>query len=120
MAIDAKVSLQQQIETKLMTEVTADVMNRTLRIVASALEMISSYYMRMVSIRIHAGSGSPAGSTPATGTNGQKPKYGSAGAGITARSFHCIWQPERRRGFRDRAAVRIGGWIPCNEPCNEY
>lgn len=31
MAIDAKVSLQQQIEAKMMTEVTADVMNRTLR-----------------------------------------------------------------------------------------
>ena len=38
MAIDAKISLQQQIETKLMTEVTADVMNRTLRIVADVLE----------------------------------------------------------------------------------
>ena len=38
MAIDAKVSLQQQIEAKLMTEVTADVMNRTLRIVADVLE----------------------------------------------------------------------------------
>lgn len=38
MAIDAKVSLQQQIENKLMTEVTADTMNRMLRIVADVLE----------------------------------------------------------------------------------
>ena len=38
MAIDAKVSLQQQLENRLMTEVTADTMNRMLRIVADVLE----------------------------------------------------------------------------------
>ena len=38
MAIDAKISLQNQVEKKLMTEVTADVMNRVLRIMADVLE----------------------------------------------------------------------------------
>lgn len=38
MAIDAKVSLQQQLENRLMTEVTADTMNRMLRIIADVLE----------------------------------------------------------------------------------
>ena len=32
----------------------------------------------------HAGDGSPAGSTPAAGTNGQKPKYAQAGGGNPA------------------------------------
>ena len=38
MAIDAKVSLQQQIESKLAKEVTAETMNKMLRIVADVLE----------------------------------------------------------------------------------
>lgn len=38
MAIDAKVSLQQQLESRLMSEVTAETMNRMLRIVADVLE----------------------------------------------------------------------------------
>ena len=38
MAIDAKVSLQQQIESRLATEVTAETMNKMLRIVADVLE----------------------------------------------------------------------------------
>ena len=38
MAIDAKISLLNQVEKKLTTEVTADVMNRVLRIMADVLE----------------------------------------------------------------------------------
>ena len=35
----------------------------------------------------HAGDGSPAGSTPAPGTNGRKPEYGKAAARNAAESF---------------------------------
>jgi len=48
------------------------------------LELITSYYIRIKALRdrpsgSHAGDGSPAGSTPAPGTNGQQPKYAEAG-----------------------------------------
>lgn len=38
MAIDAKISLQTQMEKKMMTEITADVMNKVLRMMADVLE----------------------------------------------------------------------------------
>ena len=46
---------------------------------------ITSYYIRIkadsdLPSGSHAGDGSPAGSTPATGTNGRKPEYGGAAA----------------------------------------
>lgn len=38
MAIDAKISLMNQVESKLMAEVTANVMNRVMKIIADVLE----------------------------------------------------------------------------------
>lgn len=38
MAIDAKMSLKNQVESKLMTEITADAMNRVLRVISDVLE----------------------------------------------------------------------------------
>ena len=38
MAIEAKISLQNQVEKRLMTEVTADALNRMMRVMADVLE----------------------------------------------------------------------------------
>ena len=55
-------------------------------------KVITSYYIRIkadsdLPSGSLAGDGSPAGSTPAPGTNGQQPKYGGAAARTAAESF---------------------------------
>jgi len=69
--------------------------------------------IRAGAIRDHVRDGSPAGSTPAPGTNGQKPKYAEAGGSNPADCFHYMTpgtgQPdEQRDGFRnDRLVMSI-------------
>lgn len=81
--------------------------------------MITSYYKKQTGrhpagcLPDHVRDGSPAGSTPAPGTNGQKPKYAEAGGSNPADCFHYMTpgtgQPdEQRDGFRnDRLVMSI-------------